>query len=175
MKKVNEVFFGEHGLTSTSANHLANIAQEKIVSNEAKLKNLNFVTTTVDIAGSPENSGKVINKGYDEERLSEVRSLLSEIADMNAFCAWIREAIRAKETELNDATMKNYEEWLKENDLENDRPEAMDDVTADDIKAEMTVKERTSTFTWRLWPQPSVSTSTRTASIRRHARSCTPV
>ena len=46
MKKVNEVFFGEHGLTSTSANHLANIAQEKIVSNEAKLKNLNFVTTT---------------------------------------------------------------------------------------------------------------------------------
>ena len=29
MKKVNEVFFGEHGLTSTSANHLANIAQEK--------------------------------------------------------------------------------------------------------------------------------------------------
>ena len=37
MKKVNEVFFGEHGLTSTSANHLANIAQEKIVSNEAQL------------------------------------------------------------------------------------------------------------------------------------------
>ena len=73
MKKVNEVFFGEHGLTSTSANHLANIAQEKIVSNEAKLKNLNFVTTTVDIVGSPENSGKVINKGYDETRLSEVR------------------------------------------------------------------------------------------------------
>ena len=102
MKKVNEVFFGEHGLTSTSANHLANIAQEKIVSNEAKLKNLNFVTTTVDIVGSPENSGKVINKGYDETRLSEVRGLLSEIADMNAFCAWIREAIKAKETELND-------------------------------------------------------------------------
>ena len=66
MKKVNEVFYGEHGLTSTSANHLANIAQEKIVSNEAQLKNLNFVTTTVDIVGSPADSGKVINKGYDE-------------------------------------------------------------------------------------------------------------
>ena len=79
MKKVNEVFFGKHGQTSTSANHLANIAQEKIVSNEAKLKNLNFVTTTVDIVGSPENSGKVINKGYDETRLSEVRGLLSEL------------------------------------------------------------------------------------------------
>ena len=60
MKKVNEVFFGNHGLTSTSANHLANIAKEKIVSNEAKLKNLNFVTTTVDIVGSPADSGKTI-------------------------------------------------------------------------------------------------------------------
>ena len=113
MKKVNEVFFGEHGLTSTSANHLANIAQEKIVSNEAKLRNLNFVTTTVDIVGSPADSGKVINKGYDEAQLGEIRGLLAEIADMNAFCAWIREAIRAKDTELEDLTEMGYEEWLK--------------------------------------------------------------
>ena len=89
MKKVNEVFFGKHGLTSTSANHLANIAKEKIVSNEAKLKNLNFVTTTVDIVGSPADSGKTISRGYQEKELAEVRTLLSEIADMNAFCAWI--------------------------------------------------------------------------------------
>ena len=145
MKKVNEVFFGEHGLTSTSANHLANIAQEKIVSNEAKLKNLNFVTTTVDIVGSPANSGKIINRGYDEAQLSEVRGLLAEIADMNAFCAWIREAIKAKEAELNDATMKSYEEWLKENNLENKRPD-YEEVTTDDVKAEMTVKERNEYF-----------------------------
>ena len=115
MKKVNEVFFGEHGLTSTSANHLANIAQEKIVSNEAKLKNLNFVTTTVDIVGSPADSGKVISKGYDEKQLGEIRNLISEIADMNAFCAWIREAIRAKESELEDVTDMSYEKWLEEN------------------------------------------------------------
>ena len=146
MKKVNEVFFGEHGLTSTSANHLANIAQEKIVSNEAKLKNLNFVTTTVDIVGSPADSGKVINKGYDEAQLGEIRGLLAEIADMNAFCAWIREAIRAKDSELEDVTDMSYEEWLKENNLENERPVPEDDVTIDDIKAEMNIKERNEYF-----------------------------
>lgn len=146
MKKVNEVFFGEHGLTSTSANHLANIAQEKIVSNEAKLRNLNFVTTTVDIVGSPADSGKVINKGYDEAQLGEIRGLLAEIADMNAFCAWIREAIRAKDTELEDVTEMGYEEWLKENNLENERPVPEDDVTIDDIKAEMNIKERNEYF-----------------------------
>lgn len=146
MKKVNEVFFGEHGLTSTSANHLANIAQEKIVSNEAKLKNLNFITTTVDIVGSPADSGKVINKGYSEKQLSEVRSLLSEFADMNAFCAWIREAIKAKETELSDITQMSYQDWLEENHLENDHPASPDEATTDDAKAEMDVKERNEFF-----------------------------
>ena len=34
MELINEIFFGEHGLTSTSATHLANIAQETIVSHE---------------------------------------------------------------------------------------------------------------------------------------------
>ena len=146
MKKVNEVFFGEHGLTSTSANHLANIAQEKIVSNEAQLKNLNFVTTTVDIVGAPADSGKVINKGYDEAQLGEIRGLMSEIADMNAFCAWIREAIRTKETELNSIAAKSYEDWLEENGLENKRPIPEPDATTDDIMAEMTVKERNEYF-----------------------------
>ena len=146
MKKANEVFFGGHGLTSTSANHLANIAQEKIVSNEAQLKKLNFVTTTVDIVGSPADSGKVINKGYDETQLGEIRGLMSEIADMNAFCAWIREAIRAKEAELNNITAKSYEDWLEENELENNRPIPEADATTDDIMAEMTVKERNEYF-----------------------------
>ena len=83
--------------------------------------------------------------GYDESQLCEVLGLLAEIADMNAFCAWIREAIKAKEAELNDATMKSYEEWLKENNLENKRPD-YEEVTTDDVKAEMTVKERNEYF-----------------------------
>ena len=52
MERINEIFFSNHGLTSTSAAHLADLAQELIAGNEAKLKNLNFVTTKVDIVGS---------------------------------------------------------------------------------------------------------------------------
>ena len=33
MKECNKVFFGEKGLTQTSANHLANIAKETVESN----------------------------------------------------------------------------------------------------------------------------------------------
>ena len=142
MKKVNEVFFGNHGLTSTSANHLANIAKEKIVSNEAKLKNLNFVTTTVDIVGSPADSGKTISRGYHEEELAEVRTLLSEIADMNAFCAWIREAIKAKEAEIKNVTERDFDDWLKENGLRLERPTTGVKPTEDDIIEEMNIRER---------------------------------
>ena len=142
MKKVNEVFFGTHGLTSTSANHLANIAKEKIVSNEAKLKNLNFVTTTVDIVGSPADSGKTISRGYKEEELAEVRTLLSEIADMNAFCAWIREAIKAKEAEIKDVTERSFNDWLQENGLSLERPVPTAKPTEDDILEELNIRER---------------------------------
>ena len=69
MQKINEVFFGKHGITSTSANHLANIAKELIADNEAKLKNITFVTTTIDIVGSTA-SDKTISRGYTEEQLS---------------------------------------------------------------------------------------------------------
>ena len=142
MKKVNEVFFGPPGLTSTSANYMANIAKEKIVSNEAKLKNLNFVTTTVDIVGSPADSGKTISRGYKEEELAEVRTLLSEIADMNAFCAWVREAIKAKEAEIKDVTERSFDDWLKENGLSLERPVSAANPTEDDIMEEMNIRER---------------------------------
>lgn len=42
MNDINEIFFDNHGLTSTSASHLADLAQEVIAGNEAKLKNMTF-------------------------------------------------------------------------------------------------------------------------------------
>ena len=89
MEKVNEVFFSEKGLTSTSASHLADLAQKTVLGNEAKLKNMSFITTKVDIVGSLSESGKTVSLGYDEKGLSEVKGLLEEIAEMNAFCAWM--------------------------------------------------------------------------------------
>ena len=117
MQKKNEVFFGKHGITSTSANHLANIAKELIADNEAKLKNITFVTTTIDIVGTA-TPGKAISRGYTEEQLGEVRRLIDEIAAMHAFCAWVREAIKAKEEEMKLVTEKDYGQWGMEAGLE---------------------------------------------------------
>ena len=143
MELINEIFFGEHGLTSTSATHLANIAQETIVSHEEKLKNLNFVTTKVDIVGSSTHSEKTVNIGYDETFLEQIKSVLEEIAEMNAFCAWIREAVKAKDKELNTIDDTDIDTWCEQNGFELAKePDRPVKVYESDVIAEMNVKER---------------------------------
>ena len=108
MKTRNNLYFGHH---------LAYIAKELIADNEAKLNNLTFVTTTIDIVGSTA-SDKTISRGYTEERLNEVRRLIDGIGSMHAFCAWVREAIKAKEEELDAVKNKDYDQWANEQEFE---------------------------------------------------------
>ena len=143
MEKVSEVFFSEHGLTSTSASHLADLAQEVIAGNEAKLKNMTFVTTKVDIVGSPSESGKTICVGYDENMLNQVHPLLEDIASMNAFCAWMREAVKAKDKELKRVANFTFEEWCTLQGVEiPSSPSYPKETTGTDIIAQMNIKER---------------------------------
>ena len=143
MEKINEVFFSEHGLTSTSASHLADLAQEVIAGNETKLKNMTFVTTKVDIVGSASESGKTICVGYDGNMLAQVRPLLEEIASMNAFCAWMREAVKTKDKELKQVANFTFEEWCTFQGVEiPSSPSYPKETTEADIIAQMNIKER---------------------------------
>ena len=143
MERVGEVFFSEHGLTSTSASHLADLAQEVIAGNEAKLKNMTFVTTKVDIVGSASESGKTICVGYDENILNQVHPLLEDIASMNAFCAWMREAVKAKDKELKQVANFTFEEWCTLQGVEiPSSPSYPKETTEADIIAQMNIKER---------------------------------
>lgn len=148
MEKVNEVFFSEKGLTSTSASHLADLAQKTVLGNEAKLKNMSFITTKVDIVGSLSESGKTVSLGYDEKGLSEVKGLLEEIAEMNAFCAWMREAIKAKEREIQQINRCSFDEWCQLFGYPViEKTELPKEIRAEDLIAEMNVKERNRYFT----------------------------
>ena len=142
MQKINEVFFAEHGLTSTSANHLVNLAKELIAANEAKLNNLSFVTTKIDIVGSQNQEGKTITQGVDETFLKTVRPLLEKIAEYHAFCAWIREAVKAKEDEQNRIRNLPFPEWLHNNNISLDMPDLSSDIESDDIFETFNIRER---------------------------------
>lgn len=142
MKEINAVFLAETGITSTSANHLANIAQETIVAHQAQLQHINFVTTTLDIVGSQATGGKVIAQGYSSERVAEVPQLLEEMAQMNAFCAWVREAIRAKEREQEEVLATTFEEWCEREGHTLPTYPYLETLTEETVLAKLNIKER---------------------------------
>lgn len=142
MKKVNEIFFDVHGLTSTSVSHLADIGQEVIAGHEAKLKNLSFVTAKVDIVGSASESGKTVNVGYGEDMLEQICPLLEDIAQMNAFCAWMREAVKAKDKELKTVSALSFENWCENNGVSIPFQPECPKVDETEIIGSMSIKER---------------------------------
>lgn len=91
----NMVFLSENGLTSTSANHLANKAKESIKDLEAKLANIRFYNTDMMLMSNP---GEVVEyeKGMSVEDIAKVDEYLNRIAKIHTLIAWLREAIKAK-------------------------------------------------------------------------------
>lgn len=106
------VFLGEQGITSTSANYLANLAQELIVKDREYLDSATFYSSTIDIVGT-ESNPKPRTVGKNDVFVEEIPNILNRIAKMNAFCSWMREAIKAKEALLDSVESTSMGTWGK--------------------------------------------------------------
>ena len=120
------VFFkkeGEEGvaLTSTSANHIANLAKEYIQGVETQLNNICFFNVEVALVGST-GGASTIQTGESLEVLDSLQSLLEGVAQAKSLIAWLREAIKAKENLMKDLQTISLEDWCKENGIA--KPEA---------------------------------------------------
>lgn len=132
------VFLGEHGITSTQGQYLANLAQELIVKDREFLEGAVFYNGHVDVVGS-EASSKLIIVGKNEEYVNNIPNILNRIAKMNAFCAWVREAIKAKELLLHELDTLSHMTWQP------DRvPTAptLKFIDSSDMLEELNIKER---------------------------------
>lgn len=91
---IPEGFFGESGLTATSANHIANLLKQRYETIENKLGSVNFVSEAMQIIGNSETH--VCKKAYTLFP-EEIKGLLDEIARCKGFIAFLREAIKCKD------------------------------------------------------------------------------
>ena len=98
MKDCNKVFFAEKGLTSTSANHLANLAREEVATLQGEIAAISFINEFTSTLGGNQTQTKI---GKGENFLSNIESQLDAIAKLNSFIAWVSEAIKAKDEEIN--------------------------------------------------------------------------
>lgn len=109
IKKENKVFFGESGITSTSATYLCNIARELLKDIESSLNNISFITEEVTLFGS-ENKIRT-KEGYNLSELSDLDSKLIKAAQLKAFIAWMSEGLKAKNVEserLKEYTLSDF-------------------------------------------------------------------
>lgn len=126
------------GLTSTSANFLANKGKEIIKEYQKQLEELSFVSESVELISGER---KLLKQGVRD--LSFIKELLDKIAQINCFCAWVREAIKAKDSLLaaNKAlSIIDYAESIdKTVPVEPERPEL---ITEEDVINDFDIKER---------------------------------
>jgi len=109
------VFFNSVGLTSTSANNVANLAKEMYKSIESNLNNIRFINTDIQIIGSEPVRQ---SNGITSDDLSKIKDNIATIAKYKSLITWLREAIKAKENRVQLAKLYRLEDYLKENNLE---------------------------------------------------------
>lgn len=93
MEKYTSPFFGTEGLTSTSANHVANIAKEYYESLETELAATNFVKEEISVVGSLD---KTETNKATPDIMNVIDDYITEIAAAKSLIAWLREAIKTK-------------------------------------------------------------------------------
>ena len=145
MKEKNKIFFGTKGITSTSANHIANIAKEVMEEGRALLENITFVNCNVGLISS--DVSRLTEKGYDTDELGNIVLSINKVAECNALIAYLREAIKAKEEELDYIEGISTSKFLKIKGIEIVDPissRSLDFMTEDDAIALLSQQERIS-------------------------------
>lgn len=148
MEKIKDmVFFANENtegvkLSSTSANHIANLAKEYIQGVETQLDNISFFNVEVALVGST-SGANTIQAGESSEVLDNLQSLLEGVAQAKSLIAWLREGIKAKENLMKGLQTISLEDWCKENGMvELEAPNYGHILTEVEYYASLPIKER---------------------------------
>lgn len=113
------IFLGHDGLTSTSANFIANLAKEIIREDLAKMSGYNFVNKTVNLFdGSAPN---LLQCGMSEAELAATLPTLERVAKMKSLIGWLREGIKAKEHLMEEVEKMPIKDVCKELGIDYDK------------------------------------------------------
>lgn len=137
------IFFtsGGRGLTSTSANHIANMAKEMIRTVETRLSALSFCSTSVSLIGSTE--GDILRQGDDDSAVRGIEDELRRVASAKSLIAWLREAIKARERLIAGMEGMTLEEYARAEGTEIPKqPQMTAALTEEDYYAKLSQEER---------------------------------
>ena len=102
MRKLDMVFFGNKGISATSARYVCDLAKDLIRVDEVNLKEMSFCHRESSL---PKLGKSRLDLGYDESDLMQVESRLERIVRFKRLMAWLREAIKERD---------NYYDYIAE-------------------------------------------------------------
>ena len=140
------VFFDEQGLTSTSANHIANLAKEYVAGLEESIDGVTLYNTKASLLIDPSGNKCSLVIGNTLEDIEDIKNKAMHIAEAKSLIAWLREAIKAKLRLVGELTTKELDEYCLEQGKELPKMPYKKEYTNDDEIANMTIKERNHHF-----------------------------
>lgn len=144
MKKTT-VFFGEQGLTETSANYIANLAKETLKKDEADIAAISFIHKQVSLINDKTRSS--VSLGLDEAECRGIAEKLEHIMRVKSLIAWLREAIKEKKRLHDNVESKEYDEFRKEWEKTlKDEEEIEDALTEETYLETLSIAERCKIF-----------------------------
>ena len=105
---MNDIYFGEEGLTSTSANHVSAMVNVMVNDLKQHINGLRLYRKYIRVIGETET---LIEERNDT--LPEVLTTVERISKANALIAWLREAIKERENALNDVNNTDINTYAK--------------------------------------------------------------
>ena len=100
----NDIYFGEEGLTSTSANHVSAMANVMVNDLKQHIKGLRLYRKYIRVIGEEETLVEDRN-----DTLHEIVETVERISKANALIAWLREAVKERENALEDINAKTIQ------------------------------------------------------------------
>lgn len=134
-------FFAENGITSTSANHLCNLAREYASNAKIDITGINFVKTSVSSL-TANIKPIVLNAAVDN--VTTISDIFDKISKANAFVAYMQEAIKAKNDMFAKITSMSVAAYCQEfGNTFPETPVREKYKTFDDFFSELDIKSKT--------------------------------
>lgn len=110
---MNNDYFSTEGLTSASANHLANMAKEYAQRIAQPVMNLRLYSENVTLLLN--NSTTTIHT--ENDTLDDIPSVISKTAKCYSLISWLRESITAKDDETTRLQHMTFNLWVQEQNI----------------------------------------------------------
>lgn len=137
----DKIFFGEQGLTLTSANYIANLAKEFYQTYDSRLQSMTFYNKTMSTLEGSESH--LLSKGWELADLAEVEDNLDRLIKYKSLIAWLREAIKAHEMMRKEIEELSVPEYCELKGIEEPEYKSKElSISEDDYVATLSVKER---------------------------------